>query len=108
MTSPKEPFQGELETDVQRTAALLDEAYKATEAGEAPRHDKVVILRALVLSVQTKLVPPSAVDALLDGRPVPGGAPVPVPSYQHPFYGPPGKIRPRGAPDPGAFGPQSF
>ena len=66
MSSPKEPFAGELETDVQRTATLLDEAYKATEAGEAPRHDKVVILRALVLSVQAKLVPPSAVDALLD------------------------------------------
>jgi hypothetical protein len=106
MSNPKEPFQGELETDVQRTAALLDECYKASAAGETPRHDRAVILRALVLSVQAKLRPLTAVDAILDGGSVP--APQHAPGFQHPFYGPPGKSRPRGAPDPGAFGPQSF
>lgn len=99
MSDPTQPLPGDLEQDVQRTKALLDQG----------SHDPLVILRALVLTAQTKSAPPSMVDQFLHGQapmaPPPGAQPF---SGPQPFYGPPNvAARPHNVPPPPP-GPQNF
>ncbi|MEE9197255.1 MAG: hypothetical protein V3U45_03845 [bacterium] len=107
MTNPREPLPDtELEDIVQRSAQLL------RKEGLGPE----VVLRALVLSVHQKLCEraapqsqPNIVDQILQQQPGHPQAPGwPAQPGAHPFYGPPGKTRPAGVPDPGQFGPQHF
>lgn len=94
---PRQPLPDQdLENDVQRSAALL----------LGGKHEPAVVLRALVISVQGKLQPQSAVDAILSSAPPVRPAPSAPPSNA--WYGNPNRSRPAGVPDPGAFGPQSF
>ena len=107
MTNPREPLTDtELEECVQRSATLLERGKASAE----------VVMRALALSVAQivsgRVQQPNIVDQILQQQPPPGafsGPPQPQPQPQpHPFYGAPGRSRPVGIPDPGAFGPQNF
>ena len=106
MNSPHEPFDDkEMEGIVQRSVTLL--------SGKQDLKPEVV-LRALVMSVHQKLSEraepqpkPNIMDQILQQ---PGAPPLEFQSQMtpHPFYGPPGRSRPTGVPDPGTFGPQQF
>ena len=107
MTNPREPLPDEeLESAVQRSAQLL-------ERGSMPPE---VLLRALTLSVQQILAQrapqqPSILDQILSQQ-QPAAYPAQQQGYPPqpplPFYGPPGKSRPPGVPDPSSFGDQNF